>query len=104
MKTYFYFFLMAFTIGYTPKTDTLQDTLITKEVVYEGYDEDGFYFLYDNDLEGEYIVFKTISKEILEKHDLKSEEFFNKDFEITYKIKSVGKEDEDLELITIDVL
>ena len=88
MKTIFmglFSIFMLVNIGYSQETKTLTAN-------FEGYEEGIYYF---SEGENDFYDFGKINAEVLKKFDLKSEEYHNKKFKITYKEETVINEDDD---------
>ena len=78
---------------------------ITLKANYDGYYEGIYSFTIitdDEDYFGETIEFSEVSKEILKKYDLTSEEFIDEEFTITYSEEiTIENEEENNKLIDI---
>lgn len=79
--------ILLISTGFSKPKFSMNDSLKTIIAQYEGFDESGYTFSYDNDQgDIEYITFETISEEFLKIYDFNENEFFDEQFEIKYRV------------------
>ncbi len=105
MKTLILKIILILTLftGFSEKKKIVNGEMETFIAIYEGYNDTGFddtgynFSYFDKSLESEAeIIFKTVSKEILKKYNLKNDEYIGEKFKVT--LEYIYNEKEEVEI------